>query len=60
MGAEPALALILSGDAIDGTRAAALGLVDRLAAGDLLPEAIAFARRYLGHFPSRFTVPQSV
>jgi 3-hydroxyacyl-CoA dehydrogenase len=48
MGAEPALALILSGDAIDGTRAAALGLVDRLAAGDLLPEANAFARTLIG------------
>ena len=48
MGAEPALALILSGDAIDGTRAAALGLVDRVAAGDLLAEAVAFARTLIG------------
>jgi 3-hydroxyacyl-CoA dehydrogenase len=48
MGAQPALALILSGDPIDGTRAAELGLVDRVAAGDLLTDAMAFARSLIG------------
>jgi 3-hydroxyacyl-CoA dehydrogenase len=44
MGQGPALALILSGEPISGTAACAMGLVDRLAEGALLAEAIAFAR----------------
>ncbi len=44
MGMGPALALILSGDPISGTKAREAGLVDRLASGDLLTDAIAFAK----------------
>jgi 3-hydroxyacyl-CoA dehydrogenase len=48
MGMGPALALILSGDPISGTKAAEAGLVDRLASGDLLADAIAFAKEVAG------------
>jgi 3-hydroxyacyl-CoA dehydrogenase len=48
MGAEPALALILSGDAIDGTQAVQAGLADQLASGDVLDDAVAFARTLIG------------
>jgi 3-hydroxyacyl-CoA dehydrogenase len=48
MGAEPALALIVGGDAIDGARAAQLSLVDTVATGEVLDEAIALARTLIG------------
>jgi 3-hydroxyacyl-CoA dehydrogenase len=44
MGLGPALALILSGEPVSGSQAQAAGLVDRVAAGDLLADAIVFAR----------------
>lgn len=44
MGLGPALALIVSGEPISGSRAHAAGLVDRIATGELLADAIAFAR----------------
>ncbi len=43
MGLGPALALILSGEPIAGSRAVEARLVDRLASGELLADAIAFA-----------------
>ncbi len=42
-GVDAALELILSGDAIDGRRARAIGLVDELAEGDVLAAALRFA-----------------
>jgi len=44
IGAEHALDLLLSGRHIGAAEALEIGLVDRLAQGDLRPEAIAFAR----------------
>ena len=48
IGAAAALALIVSGEPIDGTRAKALGLVDALAHGDLLAAALDFATPLAG------------
>jgi len=48
MGAAPALALILGGDPIDGARAAQVGLVDTVATGAVLDDAIALARTLIG------------
>jgi 3-hydroxyacyl-CoA dehydrogenase len=44
IGAEPALALISTGDSVPATRAKALGIIDALIEGDLEQGAIAFAR----------------
>jgi len=47
VGAERALDLMLSGGSIDAREALTLGLVDELVSGDLLPAAMALARRAL-------------
>ena len=47
IGAEPALALISTGDAVPAERALALGIIDRLIEGDLEAGAVAFARETL-------------
>ena len=44
IGAEKALQFILSGDPIPAPRAKELGIVDEVAAGDIVDDAIAFAR----------------
>jgi 3-hydroxyacyl-CoA dehydrogenase len=43
IGFEPALDMIVSGNPIDAKKARALGLVDQIAAGDVLEAAIVFA-----------------
>ncbi len=43
VGAEKALEMILSGTPVTGTEAARIGLVDRVAEGDLIDAALAFA-----------------
>ena len=48
IGVGAALEMILSGDPVDGQRAAGLGLVDALADGDLLEAAVAFAQARAG------------
>jgi 3-hydroxyacyl-CoA dehydrogenase len=53
IGVEQALQLITTGSFIDAEKAAAAGLVDRLADTDLLPEAIGFAREQAGKPPRR-------
>lgn len=47
IGAEPALALISTGDAVPAERALTLGIIDRLIEGDLEAGAVAFAREVL-------------
>jgi 3-hydroxyacyl-CoA dehydrogenase len=44
IGAEKALAMITSGNPIDSAEAASLGLVDKIADGDVVAAAVAFAR----------------
>jgi 3-hydroxyacyl-CoA dehydrogenase len=44
VGLAPALDMILTGEPVSGEKALALGLADRLAGGNLLDDAIAFAR----------------
>jgi 3-hydroxyacyl-CoA dehydrogenase len=55
IGVEPALGMMTSGEPIDGRRAAALGLADELADGDLEAAALAYAARVLaeGRAPRR-------
>jgi len=48
IGAGAALELIVGGEAVGGERAKAIGLVDSVASGDLLGEAVAFARTLAG------------
>lgn len=45
IGVEPALDLMLSGDPVNADRALELGLIDEILEGELLPAALAFARR---------------
>ena len=47
IGAEPALALIATGDAVPAERAVELGIIDRVLEGDLEAAAVAFAREVL-------------
>ncbi|MEJ2087977.1 MAG: 3-hydroxyacyl-CoA dehydrogenase NAD-binding domain-containing protein, partial [Gammaproteobacteria bacterium] len=47
IGAEQALAFILSGDPIPAPKALELGIVDRVAEGDIVEDAITFARQVL-------------
>lgn len=49
MGVKPALDLMVDGKPITAAAAQAAGLVDRVADGDLLPAAIAYARGLLAH-----------
>ena len=51
IGAERAMQAILSGDPFDTEEALALGIVDRIAEGDLVDAAIAFARDKAGSPP---------
>jgi 3-hydroxyacyl-CoA dehydrogenase len=44
IGLAPALDMILTGEPVSGEKARALGLVDQLASGDLVDDAVAFAR----------------
>ena len=53
IGVEPALQLITTGNFIDAEKAAAIGLIDKLAEAELLAEAIAFARQQAGKPPRR-------
>jgi len=53
IGVEAALQLITSGNFIDAEKAAAAGLVDKVADQDLLPAAIAFAAQQVGTPPRR-------
>jgi 3-hydroxyacyl-CoA dehydrogenase len=53
IGVEPALQLILTGAFIDATRGAALGLIDKVAEGDVVAAAVAFAREQIGKPPRR-------
>ncbi|MGH6814495.1 MAG: enoyl-CoA hydratase-related protein, partial [Hyphomicrobiaceae bacterium] len=55
VGVEAALDMIVSGTPIDAARAHALGLVDRLAEGDVVATAVAYAKELLaaGKGPSR-------
>ena len=48
IGAAAALEMIIGGDPISAEQAKALGLVDELAGGDLLEEAIRFAKAHAG------------
>ncbi|MFO1327183.1 MAG: 3-hydroxyacyl-CoA dehydrogenase NAD-binding domain-containing protein [Rubrivivax sp.] len=45
VGVEKAAAMIVSGNPVDADEALAIGLVDEVCAGDLLPAALDFARR---------------
>jgi 3-hydroxyacyl-CoA dehydrogenase len=53
IGVEAALQLITSGAFIDAAKAAAAGLVDKLADDDVLAAAVAFARAQIGKPPRR-------
>ena len=53
IGVPKALELILSGTFIDAKTGAAAGLIDKVAEGDLVPEAVAFARQQIGKAPRR-------
>ena len=53
IGVEKALELILSGAFIDAKTGAAAGLIDKVADGDLVPAAVAFARQQIGKAPRR-------
>ncbi|GIX11965.1 3-hydroxyacyl-CoA dehydrogenase NAD-binding domain-containing protein [Elioraea sp.] len=55
IGAEPALALIATGDSVPAPRAKELGIIDAIIEGDLAEGAIAFARAALasGHAYAR-------
>src|SRR5258707_4206662 len=45
IGLEPALKMMVSGDPVRAGNARALGIIDAIAEGDLLAEAVAFAER---------------
>src|SRR5262245_9519514 len=53
IGVEQALQLIITGAFIDAAKGAALGLIDRVAEGDVVAEAVAFARSLIGKPPRR-------
>ena len=53
IGVEKALELILSGAFIDAKTGAAAGLIDKVADGDVVAEAVAFARQQIGKSPRR-------
>lgn len=61
IGVEAATRMIIDGAGVDADQALALGLIDEMAAGELLPAALAFAERVAGesHHPvvSRRPVP---
>ncbi|HWB44133.1 MAG TPA: 3-hydroxyacyl-CoA dehydrogenase NAD-binding domain-containing protein [Hyphomicrobiaceae bacterium] len=53
IGAERALQLITTGSFIDATKGAAAGLIDKVADGDVVAAAVAFAREQAGKPPRR-------
>ncbi|HEY7549967.1 MAG TPA: 3-hydroxyacyl-CoA dehydrogenase NAD-binding domain-containing protein [Hyphomicrobiaceae bacterium] len=53
VGVEQALQMIVTGAFIDAARAAKIGLVDKVADGDVVAEAVAFARSQIGKPPRR-------
>jgi 3-hydroxyacyl-CoA dehydrogenase len=53
VGVEQALQMITTGASIDAAKAAALGMVDKVADGDVVAEAVAFARSQIGKPPRR-------
>jgi 3-hydroxyacyl-CoA dehydrogenase len=53
IGAEQALQLITTGAFIDATKGAAAGLIDKVADGDLVAAAVAFAKEQIGKTPRR-------
>jgi 3-hydroxyacyl-CoA dehydrogenase len=53
VGVEPALAMITTGAFIDAAKAKAIGMVDKVADGDVVAEAVAFAREQIGKPPRR-------
>jgi 3-hydroxyacyl-CoA dehydrogenase len=53
IGVEQALQLITTGAFIDATKAAAAGLVDKIADGDVVAAAVAFAKERIGKPPRR-------
>lgn len=63
IGPGPALRMMMSGEALDGTSAYKLGLIDHLAdcADNLLEEACAFAAKYNGYsLPAQQAIRQAV
>ena len=53
VGVEQALQMITTGAFIDAAKAAQIGLVDKVAEGDVVAEAVAFARGQIGKPPRR-------
>ncbi len=53
IGVEQALQLITTGAFIDATKGAAAGLIDKLADGDVVAAAVAFAKEQVGKPPRR-------
>lgn len=53
IGAEQALQLITTGAFIDASKGAAAGLIDKLADGDVVAAAVAFAKEQVGKPPRR-------
>ncbi len=53
VGVEPALQMITTGTPVNAAKAAAIGLVDKVAAGDVVEAAIGFAREQIGKPPRR-------
>jgi 3-hydroxyacyl-CoA dehydrogenase len=53
IGVEQALQLITTGSFIDASRGAAAGLIDRVADGDAVTAAVAFAKEQIGKSPRR-------
>lgn len=56
VGAVAALDMIATGRMVDADEALRLGLVERVAAGDVREEAIAFAREWIGRTPPRVSL----
>jgi 3-hydroxyacyl-CoA dehydrogenase len=53
VGVEQALQMITTGASIDAAKAAAIGLVDKVADGDVVEAAVVFAREQIGKPPRR-------
>jgi 3-hydroxyacyl-CoA dehydrogenase len=53
VGVEQALQMITTGAFIDAAKAGKIGLVDKVAGGDVVAEAVAFARSQIGKPPRR-------
>jgi 3-hydroxyacyl-CoA dehydrogenase len=53
VGVEQALQMITTGAFVDAAKAKAIGLIDKVAEGDVVAEAVAFAREQVGKPPRR-------